>query len=386
MPVISDDALAAWTRRSLAGVDELLRSTLHNPRDPFLTTVATHLLDAGGKRLRPTIALLAGRFGDPGHPHVPRAAAAVELMHVASLYHDDVMDEAPIRRGVPSVNARWGNRVAILAGDYLVAKAGELAAPLGAAALETQARMLTRLVTGQLHETAGAGRRDDPERYYMGVIADKTAALFALAAGLGARASGAPDEAVDALEAYGEALGIAFQLSDDLLDLSEPTARAGKPSNADLRQGVATLPLLRALAPRRARGPGRTSTTRQPGGRTSRTEENGRRASGTEAGDGPREVQGGGPERSASWRRRDARDSARLRRMLASGRRTGAGSVAEVAELLRRSPGFAEAHAEARRHADDARRALLSLPPDPARDALRDLCDHVVSRATPPSP
>ncbi|MET8141239.1 polyprenyl synthetase family protein [Sphaerisporangium sp. NPDC005288] len=377
MPVISDDALAAWTRRSLAGVDELLRSTLRNPRDPFLTTVATHLLNAGGKRLRPTVVLLAARFGDPAHPHVVRAAAAVELMHVASLYHDDVMDEAPVRRGAPSVNARWGNRVAILAGDYLVAKAGELAAPLGAAALEAQARMLTRLVTGQLRETVGAGRGDDPERYYMSVIADKTAALFALAAGLGARASGATDQAAGALEAYGEALGIAFQLSDDLLDLSEPTARAGKPSNADLRQGVATLPLLRALASRRSRGRDRALETRGTGRRTSGMPETGGHTAGTPE---TRE------KADSALLRRQRRDSARLRRMFASGRITGGRDVAQAAELLRRSPGFAQAHAEARRHADDARRALEPLPPGPARDALRDLCDHVVSRATPPAP
>jgi heptaprenyl diphosphate synthase len=322
---ITDDALAAWTRRSLDGVESLLRSTLHSPGDPFLTTVATHLLAAGGKRLRPMLVLLAARFGDPDRPAVLRAAAAVELTHVASLYHDDVMDEASTRRGVPSVNAQWSNRVAILAGDYLVAKAAELAAPLGTAAIEEQVRMLARLVTGQLRETVGAGRDTDPERYYMSVIADKTAALFALAARLGARAAGAGEEAVEALGTYGEALGIAFQLSDDVLDITQPSARAGKPANADLREGVATLPVLRAM---RGRG----------------------------------------------------RGSARLRKMLAAGPIKNAGERATAARLLRRSPGFAETRTELERYADQARGALLTLPPSPAREALRELCDHVVSR------
>ncbi|MEU8252365.1 polyprenyl synthetase family protein [Nonomuraea sp. NPDC048916] len=355
---ISDNALAAWTRRSLADVDDLLRSTLHSPDDPFLTTVATHLLAAGGKRLRPALVLLAARFGDHNHPHVVRAAAAVELMHVASLYHDDVMDEAPTRRDVPSVNARWSNRVAILAGDYLVARAAELAAPLGADAVDEQARMLTRLVTGQLRETVEAGRHPHPERYYMSVIADKTAALFTLAARLGARASGAPADATTALGAYGEALGIAFQLSDDLLDLAEPAAGTGKPANADLREGVATLPVLRAIRPRiRGLGVGRIP------------------------GLGVGRIQGWVQGWSAGRNRaEEGRDSARLRRMLAAGPITDARERATVARLVRRSPGFAQTRAEAERYACQAQQALLALPDGPARDALHALCDHVAGQ------
>ncbi|MFC4585309.1 polyprenyl synthetase family protein [Sphaerisporangium corydalis] len=338
MPTITDDTLAAWTRRSLDAVEDLLRTTLDTPGDPFLTTVATHLLAAGGKRVRPTLVLLAARFGDPDRPEVVRAAAAVELMHVASLYHDDVMDEAATRRGVPSINAKWGNRVAILAGDYLVARAAELAAPLGAAAAEEQARMLTRLVTGQLRETVGAGPDADPERYYMSVIADKTAALFTLATRLGAHAAGAPAGHLEALGAYGEALGIAFQLADDVLDVTQPTARAGKPANADLRQGVATLPVLRAL---RVRGRGQGRLRNRP---------------------------------------------ARLRRMLAGGPITDAGDLATVTRLLQRSPGLAEARTEVERYADRARRALLPLPASPARDALADMCDQLISRCDPAPP
>ncbi|WP_248963424.1 polyprenyl synthetase family protein [Sphaerisporangium perillae] len=384
---ISDDTLAAWTRRSLADVDDLLRSTLHSPGDPFLTTVATHLLAAGGKRLRPALVLLAARFGDHDHPHVVRAAAAVELMHVASLYHDDVMDEAPTRRGVPSVNARWSNRVAILAGDYLVARASELAAPLGADAVEEQARMLTRLVTGQLRETVEAGRHPDPERYYMSVIADKTAALFTLATRLGARASGAPAGTATALGAYGEALGIAFQLSDDLLDLAEPTARTGKPANADLREGVATLPVLRAIRPR-IRGFGADRTRGQDTDRTRGLDTD--RPRGQDA----TQIRGLSVSRIRGWsagrirgrnRAGGGRDSARLRRMLAAGPITDARELATVARLVRRSPGFAQTRAEVERYACQAQQALLALPAGPARDALHALCDDVVSRAAPSS-
>ncbi|GII65583.1 geranylgeranyl pyrophosphate synthase [Sphaerisporangium krabiense] len=319
--------LAEWTRHALAEVEELLAATLRAPGDPFLTTVATHLLAAGGKRLRPRIALLAARFGDPDRPEVPRAAAAVELIHVASLYHDDVMDEAATRRGVPSVNARWGNRVAILAGDYLVARAAELVAPLGPAAAQEQARMMTRLVTGQLRETVGAGRDADPERYYMRVIADKTAALFALAARLGAQAAGAGPEAREALGAFGEAYGVAYQLCDDVLDIAGPDGRAGKPAGADLRQGVATLPVLRAL-----RGRGRTP--------------------------------------------------ARLRGLLARGPVTDPGRLAAATRLLRRSPGLAEARAEVARHAGRARHALDALPGSPARAELIAMCAHLAARAS----
>ncbi|GII89180.1 geranylgeranyl pyrophosphate synthase [Sphaerisporangium siamense] len=318
--------LAEWTRHALAEVEDLLSATLRAPGDPFLTTVATHLLAAGGKRLRPTIALLAARFGDPGRPEVVRAAAAVELVHVASLYHDDVMDEAATRRGVPSVNARWGNRVAILAGDYLVARAAELVAPLGPAAVEEQARMMTRLVTGQLRETVGPGRDADPERYYMRVIADKTAALFALAARLGAHAAGAGPETREALGAFGEAYGVAYQLCDDVLDIAGPDAHAGKPAGADLRQGVATLPVLRAL-----RGRGRTP--------------------------------------------------ARLRGLL-RGPVTDPGRLAAATRLLRRSPGLAQARAEVARHAGRARHALDALPGSPARTELIAMCAHLAARAS----
>ncbi|WP_214411794.1 polyprenyl synthetase family protein [Sphaerisporangium fuscum] len=361
MWTIPDAGLAAWTAGKLTAVDELLRATLHTPHDPFLTNVATHLLGAGGKRLRPALVLLSARFGEADHPYVVRAAACVELMHVASLYHDDVMDESATRRGVPSVNATWGNRVAILAGDYLAAKAAEIAAPLGTAALEEQARMLTRLVTGQLHETVGAGHAD-PEQYYMSVIADKTAALFALATRLGARASGAPAETGEALGRYGEALGVAFQLADDVLDLVEPSQDHTRAPGVDLRQGVATLPVLRALRTRPA----------------------------TRSGRSPKSGSMEAPEAEHSRRNGDAgrarygmRDRVRLRRLLTSGPITDASDLATAARLLRRSPGFAETQAEVRRHAGLARQALLPLPATPAREALTAMCDYIVSRTTP---
>ncbi|MDH2427131.1 polyprenyl synthetase family protein [Sphaerisporangium sp. TRM90804] len=411
MWTVSDPALAAWMDDSLTAVDTLLRSTLDSPDDPFLTDVATHLLNAGGKRLRPALALLASRSGHPGRPGVIRAAAAVELMHVASLYHDDVMDEAPTRRGVASVNTLWGNRVAILAGDYLVAKAAQLVAPLGTAATDEQARMLARLVAGQLHETEGADRGSDHERHYMTVIADKTAALFTLSTRLGAHASGAPPEAIEALGAYGESLGVAFQLSDDILDLSNggPSPRKGRAAD---RSGGAAGPSRRA-----AEADGRNGDTAGTGGQSGGAAGTGGRSGSTaQAGGQSGDVTGAGGRsggaagssrrvgRLASpagkppnadlrqglatlpvlraTRGRD-RMSARLRRMLSSRPLTGEDDLATAARLLRRSPGYAESVAEVRRHAGRAAEAVRALPASPARDALLSVCDHVVARVDP---
>ncbi|GII80299.1 geranylgeranyl pyrophosphate synthase [Sphaerisporangium rufum] len=326
MPNITGEDLAGWLRAALAEVEDLLQDTVDDPRDPLSGMVAGHLLRAGGKRRRPALALLAARFGEFDRPAVRNAAAAVELLHVASLYHDDVMDEAATRRGVPSANARWGNRVAVLAGDLLVARAAELAAPLGAGALHEQTRMVTRLVSGQLREAFGPGDAD-PERFYLGVIADKTAALFALAAGLGARAAGVAEPAREALTAFGESYGIAFQLADDLLDAAAPAADTGKPAYADLRQGVATLPVLRATR-RRGRGP------------------------------------------------------ARLRRLVAGGPITDPGRLATAARLLRRSPALAETRQEVIRHTARATGALDALPPGPARDALHAMCADLAAVTT----
>lgn len=319
--------LTATDRRldaDLASCEALLRSTVRCPENPFLTAVADHLFTAGGKRLRPMLALLAARFGDPGQPGVIRAAAVVELLHVASLYHDDVMDQATLRRGVPSINARWGNSVAILAGDYLVARAAELAVPLGRAAVVAQSEALRRLVQGQVSETVGAAGAD-PEEHYLRVVADKTGSLFVLSVRLGAHAAGVPVGRIEALEAYAEALGIAFQLSDDVLDIAAPSDRSGKPAGADLRAGLRTLPILRAL--------------------------------------------------------RGGRGSRRLRWVLAAGAIGDGIARRRAMTLLRRSSGLADARAEVARYAATAQAALLALPESPARQALDELSAAVVRRA-----
>jgi heptaprenyl diphosphate synthase len=171
----------------------------------------------------------------------------VELTHLATLYHDDVMDEAPVRRGAPSVNARWDNSIAILAGDFLFARAADLAADLGPEAVRVQARTFSRLVHGQIAETVGP-RDSDPIEHYLRVITDKTGSLIGTSARFGAMFSGAPQPVVDALAQYADTIGVAFQLSDDLLDIASESAESGKTPGTDLREGVPTLPVLYALA------------------------------------------------------------------------------------------------------------------------------------------
>lgn len=219
--------------------------------DGLVDAVARHLVVAGGKRVRPTLTLLAAHLGDPDRPEVVTAATAVELTHLASLYHDDVMDSAPLRRGGPSAHAVWGNEVAILTGDLLFARASRLVADLGPRAVRLQAETFERLCLGQLHETMGARPGEDPVAHHLQVLADKTGSLIATSARYGAELSGADPSVVAVLVAYGEAVGVAFQLADDVLDLSDPQARAartGKVPGTDLREGVATLPTLLARA------------------------------------------------------------------------------------------------------------------------------------------
>ena len=172
------------------------------------------------------------------------AACVVELTHLASLYHDDVMDEADLRRGAESANARWDNHVAILTGDFLFSKSSELTADLGPDAVRIQARTFTRLVEGQILETLGPGAGEDPLEHYLRVVAGKTGSLIATSARYGARFGGAPLEVEEALTAYGEKVGVAFQLSDDILDVASESEESGKTPGTDLREGVPTLPVL----------------------------------------------------------------------------------------------------------------------------------------------
>ncbi len=245
LPVL-DEALQARLVARMAEVEEALHGHVQSEAD-FVTEAARHLLAAGGKRFRPLLVLLAAETGDGNAEGVITAACVVELTHLASLYHDDVMDEAALRRGAESANARWDNLVAILTGDLLFAKSSELTAELGADAVRIQAQTFGRLVQGQILETVGPAEGEDALGHYLRVIGGKTGSLIATSALYGARFAKAPREVEEALTAYGERIGAAFQLSDDILDVASDSADSGKTPGTDLREGVLTLPSLLAL-------------------------------------------------------------------------------------------------------------------------------------------
>ncbi|HWH29051.1 MAG TPA: polyprenyl synthetase family protein [Mycobacteriales bacterium] len=307
------DAVAA----GLEAVEQRLRDVVHSSH-PLLTEAATHLVQAGGKRFRPMLALLAGHLGDPSAPEVVEAAVVVELTHLATLYHDDVMDEAAVRRGAASANTRWTNTVAILTGDYLFARASDLVAELGPDAVRIQARTFARLVEGQIAETAGPGAGEDPVSHHLRVIADKTGSLIATSARLGAMLAGADPADVETVARFGEVVGTAFQLSDDLIDVLSDSAESGKTPGTDLREGIRTLPVLLALQ---------------------------------------------GPEPAPGT------DAARLRELL-TGDLSDDDRLAEALGLLRTSPAVAEAQARLAASVAEARDVAAALPAGPARDAL----------------
>jgi heptaprenyl diphosphate synthase len=235
---------------SVRGALDAVEAALHDAvraEDRFVADVAGHLMSAGGKRFRPLVTVLAAHFGDPNRPEIVPAAAVCELTHLATLYHDDVMDEAPVRRGQESANARWDNTVAILTGDFLFSRASNILADLGPYAVRLQAKTFERLVIGQIHETVGPATGADPIEHYLGVLADKTGSLIATAAEFGAHYAGADDAVIAGLRAFGERIGVAFQLSDDILDIASDSVESGKTPGTDLREGIATLPALYAL-------------------------------------------------------------------------------------------------------------------------------------------
>jgi heptaprenyl diphosphate synthase len=254
LPVLDAD-LDARLRAGLARVEEQLAEEIVSEA-PFVTEAARHLLRAGGKRFRPALVLLAAETGDATREDVITSACVVELTHLASLYHDDVMDEADLRRGAESANSRWDNHVAILTGDFLFSRSSELTSRLGADAVRIQAETFTKLVEGQILETLAPGPGEDALEHYLRVVRGKTGSLIATSARYGARFAGAPAEVEEALTAYAERVGIAFQLSDDILDISSESAESGKTPGTDLREGVPTLPVLlarRSTAPEDAR-------------------------------------------------------------------------------------------------------------------------------------
>jgi heptaprenyl diphosphate synthase len=320
----SDPVFQADLATAMNAVEQLLRDSVKSDYS-FVSETSRHLIDAGGKRFRPLLVLLGARFGDAQAPGILPAAVAVELTHLATLYHDDVMDEAAIRRGAPSANARWGNSVAILTGDFLFARASDISVELGLDAIRAQARTFERLVSGQIRETLGPDESEDPVDHYLSVVADKTGSLIASAGRLGAQLAGADEVAIDVLARFGERIGVAFQLSDDLLDVMSESASSGKMPGTDLREGVATLPVLHV---RRAAEP----------------------------------------------------SDARLLELLDADL-TDDTLHAEALQLLRAHPAMADARATVKAWADDARAVLEPLPPGPPREALESLCDVIVTRS-----
>jgi heptaprenyl diphosphate synthase len=318
----SDTALAEDLARRLEAVESRLRE-ITSSSDPLLDLSARHLAEAGGKRVRPMLTLLAAQLGDPDRPQVVDAAVVVELTHLATLYHDDVMDEADVRRGAASANTRWTNTIAILTGDYLFARASDLTASLGTEATHIQSRTFARLVEGQIAETAGP-RDEDPVEHHLRVIADKTASLISTSARLGAMLAGAPADDVDTVARFGELYGVAFQLSDDLIDIASDEASLGKTPGTDLREGIRTLPVLLVLA-------------------------------------------------------QDDAASARLRELL-SGELSGDDQLAEALELLRDHPAMDQARARLTSYVDEARAMAGKLPEGATRDALLTLSDYVLAR------
>ncbi|MFJ3277525.1 polyprenyl synthetase family protein [Streptomyces halstedii] len=325
---VRDQALEADVQAGLAAVEAgLLDATKSDV--PFITEAAQHLVSAGGKRFRPLLVMLASRFGDPEALGVVPAAVVVELTHLATLYHDDVMDEADVRRGVESANTRWGNSVAVLTGDFLFARASHILADLGPEAVRIQAEAFERLVTGQILETAGPRDGCDPVDHYMDVLAGKTGSLVAVAGRFGALMAGADESVVDILTQYGERLGVAFQLADDVLDIASDSHESGKTPGTDLREGISTLPVLHLRA--QAAAEGRPEDLKL-----------------VELLDG------------------DLNDDARL---------------AEALHGLRAHPALEQARRDTVRYAQEARAALTPLPECYAKSALEELCDAVVHRA-----
>ena len=238
-----EEVFEASIRAELELIEAALLKAAEADSD-MVTEAAQHIIAAGGKRFRPLLVVLGSHIG----PHadaddVVKAAVVVELTHVASLYHDDVMDEARIRRGSASANSRWGNTVAILVGDLLFARASDIVSDLGPEFVRLQARTFSRLVQGQIAETVGPSGAD-PLDHYLRVVADKTGSLISTSALFGSKISGATAHLQQVMADFGEQIGVVFQLSDDIIDITSD--ETGKTPGTDLREGIPTLPTLLA--------------------------------------------------------------------------------------------------------------------------------------------
>jgi heptaprenyl diphosphate synthase len=317
-----DANLEAELARGLDQVEDLLSSHIQGDY-PLVVETSRHLVEAGGKRFRPLITLIASHFGNGQSREVIEAAVVCELTHVATLYHDDVMDEAPLRRGVESANNRWGNTVAILTGDYLFSKASDLLADLGPEAVRLQAKTFERLVIGQIQETQGAPAGTDPLSHYIEVVANKTGSLIATSARFGALLSGADKATVEILTNFGEKIGIAFQLADDVIDIASDSAQSGKTPGTDLKEGVPTLVTLRIMNSNRA-------------------------------------------------------EDAELKSLLS--KPMDDATVAKVIPQLRNHPALEDSKQYLHDLAKEAKQLLNNLPQSPARNALENLCLAIVER------
>jgi heptaprenyl diphosphate synthase len=317
-----DAEFAAEVRDGVARIEDLIATELGRA-DELMSEAVQHLFQAGGKRFRPLFTVLSAQLGpEPDGWQVTVAGAVIELVHLATLYHDDVMDEAQVRRGADSANARWGNNIAILAGDYLFATASRLVSRLGPDAVRIIADTFAQLVTGQMRETRGAAEGIDEIDHYLKVVYEKTACLISASGRFGATFSGAGDDQVERLSRLGGIVGTVFQISDDIIDIDSDPDESGKVPGTDLREGVHTLPVLYAL--------------REPG-------------------------------------------SDRLRELLV-GPVENDDDVAEALHLLRTSPGMVKAKEMVRRYAAEARDELAALPDSPGRQALAALVDYTVDR------
>ena len=320
---LGDPQLTQRVAAGVAAVEDLLREELSRG-EQFVNEKALHLAKAGGKRFRPMMTMLASEFGErSGAPEVVKAATSVEMIHVATLYHDDVMDEADRRRGVESANARWSNSIAILAGDILLAHASRLMGQLDTHTTEHFAQTFQELVTGQMRETIGVGEAN-PVEHYTKVIEEKTAVLIASAGYLGAYHSGAKPEYIAALQKIGGAIGMIFQIVDDIIDIFSDPEQSGKTPGTDLREGVFTLPVLYALE-------------------------------------------------------EDSEAGQQLRELL-SGALTNDADVERAIELLGQTQGRAKAMVDVQAYLDTVDEALEILPENPAKDALRQLSHYTIRR------
>lgn len=241
--IAADPKLGPQILSSLARIEERLAEAIAQT-DHLADVASRHLLSAGGKRVRPLLALLSAAVDGEINDEVIEAAVVVELTHLATLYHDDVMDDAPKRRGVDSAQMIWGNSVAILTGDLIFSRASLLVSELGTRPMKIQSQTFERLVLGQLFETTGPREGQDLLDHYIAVIEGKTGSLIAAAGEYGSLLSGASEEVISMVKAYGELVGVAFQLADDVIDIVSDGKTSGKTRGTDLREGVPTLPTI----------------------------------------------------------------------------------------------------------------------------------------------